>query len=62
MIVDPPPKLYSEESRIISSYFGISRENQSNEVTYNMLLTHILKCREEINTQSHPRFSNITPS
>ena len=30
VIVDPPQKLDSEESKRISCYFGISSENQSN--------------------------------
>ena len=62
MIVDPPPKLYSEESDILSSYFGISRGNQSNEVISKMVLTHLLKSWEEIKTQSHPSFYAMTPS
>ena len=41
MIVDLPPKLSSEESKIISGYFGISRGNKSNEVISKMVLTHI---------------------
>ena len=42
MIVYPPPKLDSEESNIISGCFGISSENQSNEIISKMVLTHIL--------------------
>ena len=37
MIVDPLPKLDSEESNILSRYFGISRENQSNEAIFDMV-------------------------
>ena len=62
MIVDPPQKLDSEESNILSSSFGISRGNKSNEVISNMVLTHILKRWGESKTQSHPRFSIMTPS
>ena len=62
MIVDPPQKLDSEESNIISSSFRISRGKKSNEVISKMVLTHILKHWEESKTQSHPRFSAITPS
>ena len=61
MIVDPPPKLYSEESDILSSYFGISRGNQSNEVISNMVLTHLLKRWDETKTQLHPSFSAMNP-
>ena len=43
MILEPPPKLDSEESKILSSSFGISRENQPNEVISKMVFTHILK-------------------
>ena len=62
MIVDPPPKLVSEESNILSSYFGISRRNQSNEAIPKMVLNHLLKRWEESKTQSHPRLSAMTPS
>ena len=46
MSVDPPQKLDIEESNILSSYFGISSENQSNEVISKMASTHILKSWE----------------
>ena len=62
LIIDPHPKMDSEESNIISSSFGISRENKSNEVISKMLLTHILKRWEEIKTQPHTRFSDMTTS
>ena len=62
MIVDPSPKMDSEESKVISSYFGISIGNQSNEVISKMVLTYPLKSWEESNTQSHPMLSAMTPS
>ena len=43
MIVDPTPKIDSEESTILSSSFGISIENQLNEVISKIVLTHISK-------------------
>ena len=52
----------SEETNIISGYFGISSENQSNEVIPKILLTLILKCWGKIKTQSHPRSSFMTSS
>ena len=61
MIVDPPQKLYSEESNILPDSFGISRKNQSNEVISKMVLTHILKHCEESKTQSYHGFSAMTP-
>ena len=61
MIVDPPPKIDSEQSNIPTRSFVISSENQPNEVISNMVLTHILKRWEESKTQSHPRFSAMTP-
>ena len=51
MIVDPTPELDSEESNIISRFFGISSENQTNEVISKMVLTHLLKRWEESKTQ-----------
>ena len=62
IIVNPPPNPESEESNIISSSFGISRGNQSNEVISKMVLTHILKRWEESKVQSHTRFSVMAPS
>ena len=54
MIVDPPPILDSDESDFISSCYVPSMENQSNEVIYEMVLTHLLKRWYENKTQSHP--------
>ena len=48
MIVDPPQKLNSEESYILSSYFVTFIENESNEVMSKMVLTHLLKSWDEI--------------
>ena len=61
MIVDRPTKLDIEESKTLSSYFGISRGNQSNEVISRMVLTHLSKRWEDSKTQSHPSFSAMTP-
>ena len=62
IILDPPQKLDSEESNMISSSFGIPIVNQSNEVISKMVLTHLLNFWEESKTQSHPRFSAMNPS
>ena len=59
--VDPNPELDSEESNIISSSFGISSENQSNEVISKIVLNHILNHWEQSNTQLHPSFTDISP-
>ena len=42
MVLDPPPKLNSEESDCLSICFCASMENQSDEVMSKILLTHIL--------------------
>ena len=60
MIIDPPPKMNSEKSDIISRCFVTSRENQSSEVMSKMLLNDLLKRREESKTPSHTRFSAMT--
>ena len=62
MIADPPLKMDSGEQNILSSSFGISSENQSNEVISNMVLTHTLKRWEEIKTQLHPISYAVYPS
>ena len=54
MIVDPPPKLNSDESDVLSICYLPSLENQSNEVISNMVLTHLFKRWYENNTWSHP--------
>ena len=51
MIVYPTTELDSEESNILSGYFGISSENQTNEVISKMVLPHLLKRWEESKTQ-----------
>ena len=61
MILDPPPNLYSQESKIPSGSIGISSENQSNEVISYMVLTHILKHWDESNTHSYPSSISMTP-
>ena len=61
MILDPPQKLDSEESNILSGYFGISSENMPNEVISKMVLTHILMRWDGSKTQLHPSFSAMTP-
>ena len=60
MIIDPPPKLDSEETNIPSVSFGISRGNQSNEVISRMILNILLNILGYIKTQLHPRFSTMT--
>ena len=62
MIVDPPQKLDYEESNILSIYFGISSEKQSNEVISKMVLTNLLKSWEESKNYSNPRSSAMNPS
>ena len=62
MIVDPDPKLYIEESNIISSYFGMSIGNHSNKVISKIILTHLLKRWEKSKNQSYPRFFVMTQS
>ena len=61
MIVDPPPKLNSEESDFLSRCYGPSMENQSNEVMSKMVLTYFLKPWDESKTQSHPSSIAMTP-
>ena len=43
MIVDPPPKLYKDESDVVSGCYAQSMENQPNEVITKMVLTHFFK-------------------
>ena len=62
LIVDPPSKLNSDESDFLSSCYGPSMENKSNEVISKMLLTHLLKRWDENKTQSHPSSIAMTPS
>ena len=62
MIVDPNLEKEIEEYYIISSSCGISSQNESNEVITKMVLTHLLKRGEEINTKSHPSPTSISPS
>ena len=61
MILDPPPKLDSEESNIIPGSIGISSINITNEVISKMVSTHILKRWDESNTQLYPSFSAMNP-
>ena len=62
MIVNPSPKLDSDESDFLSSCYGPSIENQSNEVISKMVLTRIFKHWDENKTQSHPISISMTPT
>ena len=54
MIVDPHPKLDSDESEVLSNCYGQSMKNQLNEDISKIVLTHLLKRWDENKTQSHP--------
>ena len=43
MIVDPHPKMDSDESEVLSNRYGKSMKNKSNEDISKMVLTHLLK-------------------
>ena len=62
MILYPPPKLDSDESDFISSCYGPSIENQSNEDIYKVVLTYLLKHWDKSKTQSHPSSIFMTPA
>ena len=61
MIVEPLLKLNSEESDFLSSCFGTSMENQSNEVISKMVLTYLLKRWDKSETQLPPSSIDTTP-
>ena len=61
MVVDPTLELNGEESNILSSYFDISSENESNEFISNIVLTLILKSWEESKTYLHPSSTVMFP-
>ena len=54
MIVEPHPKLDSDELEVLSNCYGQSMKNQSNEDISKMVLTHLLKRWDENKTQSPP--------
>ena len=62
MIVDSPPKFNSDESYVISIFYGQSMEIQSNEVISKMVLTHLLKRWDENKTQLHRSSIAMTPA
>ena len=54
MIVEPPQTFNSDESYVISTCYGQSMENKPNKVISKMVLTHLLKRRDENKTWPHP--------
>ena len=60
MIVDPHPKLDSDESELLSNCYGQSMKNQSDGDISKMLLTHLLKCWDQNKTHLHPSSTAIT--
>ena len=61
MIVDPSPKLDSDESYFRSSCYDSSMEIQSNEFISKMVLTNLLKYWDESKTELHPSSISVTP-
>ena len=59
MIVDPHPKLDSDESEVFSNCYGQLMKNQSNGDISKMVLTHLLRIWDENKTQSHPSSTAI---
>ena len=53
-LCEPPPKLNSDESDVLSIFYSQSMENEPNEVISKMVLTHLLKSWDENKTRSHP--------
>ena len=60
MIVDPHPKLDSDESEFLSNGYGQSMKNKLNGDISKMVLNHLLKLWDENKTQSHPSSTAIT--
>ena len=60
IILDPHPKLDSDESGFLSNCYGQSMKNHSNGDISKMVLTHILKRWDQNKTQSHPSSTAIT--
>ena len=60
IIVDPHSKMDSDESELLSNYYGQLMKNKSNEDISKMVLTHLLKCWDQNKTQSHPISTVIT--
>ena len=60
MIVDPHPKLESDELELLSNCYGQSTKNQFNEDISKMVLTHLLKSWDQNKTQFHPISAAIT--
>ena len=60
MILDPYPKLDSDELELLSKCYGRSMKNQSNENISKRVLTHLLKRWDQNKTQLHTRSTVIT--
>ena len=60
MIIDPHPKLNSEESELLSNCYGQLMKNQLNEDVSKMVLTHLLKSWDQNKNQFHPSSTAIT--
>ena len=60
MIVDPHPKLDSDESAFISNCYVQSTKNQLNGDISKIVLTHLIKRWDQSKTQLHPSSTDIT--
>ena len=60
MIVDPHPKIDSDESEFLSNCYVQSMKNKLNGDISKILLTHFFKRWDQNKTQSHPSSTDIT--
>ena len=60
MILDPHPKLDSDELELLSNCYGQSMKNELNEDISKRVLTHPLKRWDQNKTQSHPSSTTLT--
>ena len=61
MSADPPATLACDELKILSASFCLSTEKQSKEVITKRVLTYIVMHWDEINTQSNPSSTAMSP-
>ena len=60
--MNPSPKLTDHEKRSIATYFVSSSQDQCIEPNTKIILTHVLKLRNEKKSSAHPNTCELTTS
>ena len=62
VLLTPSPKVTDQENKCVRNYFDVSSQDQCIETTSKRILTHVLRCWDDIKYTAHPSTSTMTPA